>query len=179
MKPVKEPGEASGSVAPRSFPRNVGYARVFTAQASPVSPVEVYDALYSRGFLPGFTDPAGEDTPLADAGLAEAEFTVGGEGYRILSMTSSRGSGCLIRVERCSDEDLPDDYLVRRAVHKPKLQYRIQAGGPSNSDRNLCENLAEALMLMTSGVVEIGGLGTKGNRPRVYNSSWVGSIKTR
>jgi hypothetical protein len=41
----------------------------------------------------------------------------------------------------------------------------VDAGGPGNSDRALCENIAETIMLLTGGLVEIGGLGVKGNRP--------------
>jgi hypothetical protein len=159
-------------------PRNIGYASVFTTQSEPILPVTLYDALYERGFLPGFTDADATFAPMADAGLADAVFTVGGEPYRILSMTSSKGNGCKVWVESCTIADLPDEYRARRAVTKPKLVYRVEAGGPSNSDRNLCENIAEALMLETSGLVEIGGLGTKGNRPQLYHSSWLGSIKT-
>lgn len=158
-------------------PRGVAYARVFTGQREPVTPTLLYDALYGRGFLPGFTDPETKTPPMADAGLADAEFTVGGEGYRVLSMTSSKGNGCTIRVDACTEADLPDEYLARRAVARPKLVYSIEAGGPSHSDRNLCENMAEALLLATNGVVEIGGLGVKGNRPKIYTTSWIGEIK--
>lgn len=158
-------------------PRGVAYARVFTGQREPILPSVLYDALYGRGFLPGFTDPKTETPPMADAGLADAEFTIGGEGYRILSMTSSKGNGCTIRVEACTAADLPDEYLVRRAVPRPNLVYIIEAGGPSHSDRNLCENMSEALLLETNGVVIIGGLGVKGNRPKIYTTSWIGSIK--
>src|SRR5204863_5765713 len=38
-------------------PRNVAYARVWTAQRVPVLPADLADALYGRGFMPGFTDP--------------------------------------------------------------------------------------------------------------------------
>ena len=158
-------------------PRGVAYARVFTGQREPITPSELYDALYGRGFLPGFTDPETKNPPLADAGLADAAFAIGGEGFRILSMTSSKGAGCTIRVEACTASDLPDEYLARRAVPRPHLVYFIEAGGPSHSDRNLCENMAEALMLATNGVVFIGGLGVKGNRPKLYTTSWIGEIK--
>lgn len=159
--------------------RNVAYARVFTAQANPITPTDLYDALYGRGFLPGFTDTENTQAPLADAGLADLTFTPGEPGYRILSMTSSRGNGCRVWVENATADDLPDEYLARRAVARPRLVYHIAAGGPSNSDRNLAENIAESLMLLISGVVEIGGLGTKGNRPRIYTSGWVGEIVNR
>jgi hypothetical protein len=159
-------------------PRNMAYALIWTAQSEPVHPATLYDALYGRGFLPGFTDPAATIAPMADAGLADARFEVGGEGYRILSMTSSKGEGCRISVHAATVESLPDDYLARRAVPRPRLVYVVESGGPSNSDRNLCENMAEALMMMTNGVVLLGGLGTKGNKPLLHTSSWLGEIKT-
>jgi hypothetical protein len=159
--------------------RNVAYARVYTGQAEPVTPSQLYDALYGRGFLPGFTDPDADAAPLADAGMADLVFAPGEPGFRVLSMTSSRGNGCRVWVEEAAAEDLPDEYLLRRAVPRPRLVYGITAGGPSNSDRNLAENIAEALLFLASGAVLIGGLGTKGNKPRVYTSGWVGEIVNR
>lgn len=158
-------------------PRGVAYARVFTGQRVPITPSELYDALYGRGFLPGFTDPETKIPPMADAGLADAEFKIGGDAYRVLSLTSSKGNGCTIRVDACTAADLPDEYLARRAVPRPNLVYIIEASGPSHSDRNLCENIAESLLLATNGVVMIGGLGVKGNRPKIYTTSWIGTIK--
>jgi hypothetical protein len=158
--------------------RGVPYARVFTAQATPVLPADLADALTGRGFVPGFSDPDNKTAPLQEAGLAEARFTVGDSGYRILSLSSSRGDGCRIAVRAASADDLPDDYLARRTVARPKLVYLLLAGGPGNSDRNLCENIAEALLLLTSGLVEIAGRGVRGgNRPTLYNSFWLGSIR--
>jgi len=158
-------------------PRNIAYARVWTAQREPVLPADLADALYGRGFMPGFTDPEGIAAPVAEAGLADARFAPGGDGFRVISLTSSRGAGCCVAVNTASEADLPDDYRARRAVPRPRLVYVLEAGGPSHSDRNLCENLAEALLLMTGGLVEIGGLGTKGNRLVLYSSSWIGAIK--
>jgi hypothetical protein len=158
--------------------RGVPYARVFTAQSEPILPAVLADALEGRGFVPGFTDPAGETPALQDAGLADARFTVGGEGYRIVSLSSSRGEGCQIMVRATSADQLPDDYLARRTVPKPKLVYLLRGGGLSNSDRNLAENIAEALLLLTNGLVEIGGRGVKGgNRTTLYDSFWLGSIR--
>ncbi|MDX1935145.1 MAG: hypothetical protein SFU56_21310 [Capsulimonadales bacterium] len=158
--------------------RNVAYARVWTAAATPVLPADLAENLYGRGFMPGFTDPEGKNAPLMEAGLAEAVFAVGSDGYRVVNLTSSRGEGCRVSVHPSEAGDLPDDYLARRTVPRPRLCYIVTAGGPAHSDRNLCENIAEALMLMTNGLTEIGGLGMKGNRPTLHNSSWVGSIKT-
>lgn len=162
---------------PQDRPRNLAYARVWTAQTEPVLPADLYDALYGRGFMPGFADPEYTKAPLADAGLADARFVPGEDGYRVISLTSSRGNGCRISVETSDGSDLPDDPIARRNVPRPRLVYILVSGGPSNSDRGLCENIAESLMLMTNGVVEIGGLGTKGNRPNLYSSAWLNAIK--
>lgn len=168
--------EAAPAAAPR--PRGVAFARIWTAQTEPVTPALVSDELFGRGFVPGvITDPTGEAAALSDAGLADARFTVGGDGIRFVSLSSSKGSGSLVRAHESSESDLPDDYLARRTVHRPRLVYHVEAGGPGNSDRNLCENIAEVLMLLTSGVVELGGLGVKGNRPQLYASRWVGTIR--
>ena len=158
-------------------PRGVPFARVFTAQSTPVLPADLADTLTGRGFIPGFADPQGKTAPMQETGLADAIFTMGDDGYRIISLSSSRGNGCRIAVREASVNELPDDYLARRAVPKPKLVYLLLAGGPSNSDRNLCENIAESLMLLTSGLVEIGGRGAKsGNRPELYDSFWLGAV---
>jgi hypothetical protein len=159
-------------------PRNIAYALVWTAQTEPILLLELYDALYGRGFLPGVTDPETKTTPLTEIGLGETRFTVEHEGYRFLSLGSSKGSGCLVTVHTATPESLPDDYIARRAVPRPHLVYVVESGGPSNSDRNLCENIAESLLLLTGGVVLLGGLGTKGNKPALHNRSWVGTIKT-
>jgi len=158
--------------------RGVPYARIFTAQGTPVLPADLADALTGRGFVPGFTDPAGKTAPLHEAGLADARLVAGEEGYRIISLSSSRGNGCRIAVRETQTADLPDDYMARRTVPRPKLVYLLLAGGPGNSDRNLCENIAEALLLMTSGLVEIAGRGVRGgNRSTLYNSFWLGSMR--
>ncbi len=158
-------------------PRGVAYARVWTAQSEPLTPAQITDELYGRGFAPGVTDENATRPALADAGLADARFIVGGEGFRFLNLSSSKGNGCVVTVATATAADLPDDYLSRRTVPHPKLVYRLEAGGPSNSDRNLCENLAETLFLLAEGLVEIGGLGTKGNRPNIYHRTWLGKIK--
>lgn len=170
--------KASPAIAPTERPRNIAYAHVWTAQREPIGVAVLMDELYGRGFLPGVTDIAGEQPPLTDAGLADARFTVDGEGLRVISQQSSKGRGCVVSIRTSSAADLPDDYLARRAVPRPRLCYTIEAGGPSHTDRNLCENIAEALMLMTDGVVEIGGLGTKGNRPTLHKSTWIGKLRT-
>lgn len=161
-----------------SLGRNIPYAQVWTAKKEPILPAELLDELYARGFMPGLTDPEGKTAALTDAGLADARFEVGGEGFRIINLSSSRGNGCRITVRASDIEDRPDDLLARRTVPRPNLAYELIGGGPSNSDRNLCENIAEALMLMSGdGLVQIGGLGTKGNRPVLYASAWLGIVK--
>lgn len=158
-------------------PRNIAYAEIWTAQREPIAVGMLSDELYGRGILPSFTDPEAATAPLTDAGLAEATFRVGDVGFRILSQSSSKGSGCLVTLHESSVEDLPDDYLARRAVARPRLRYLVEAGGPSHSDRNLCEHIAEILMILTDGVALLGGLGTKGNRATLHKTTWIGKIK--
>lgn len=176
-----EEGTAAASAAPAAaeFPRNIAYARVWTARGEPVGVAALSDELYARGFMPGVTDPAGTAPMRNGAGLADARFEVGGEGFRFVSLSSAKGQGCVVSVKASDATELPDDRVSRRTVPRPKLCYTVQAGGPAHSDRNLCENLAEALLLMTDGLVELGGLGTKGNRPTLYKSRWVGDVHAR
>lgn len=179
-QPSKTPLPATAPDDPffAGIARGVPFARIYTAQNAPILPAVLADALDGRGFVPGFTDPDNTTAPLNESGLADAVFTVGDLGYRIISLSSSRGNGCRIAVRETSAEELPDDYMARRSVPKPKLLYLLMAGGASNSDRNLCENIAEAVMLLTDGLVEIGGRGSKsGNRPELYDSFWLGSIR--
>jgi hypothetical protein len=176
---TEAPTATAATVAPTERPRNIAYARVWTAQSEPITPVQLYDALYGRGFMPGFTDPAYSAAPLTEVGLDSLTFTAGGESHRLISLTSGKGNGCLVTVDTCDASDLPDHYIARRTVPRPKLVYIVQAGGQSNNDRVLCENIAEVLLLMTGGLVEIGGLGTKGNRPNLYHSSWLNTIKAQ
>jgi hypothetical protein len=158
-------------------PRGVAYARIWTTSSEVITPGDIADALYGRGFMPGLTDLEATRPALSEAGLADAEFIVGEDGWRFVSLSSSRGSGCKVTVRTVENDELPDDYLARRTVHNPRLVYSVDAGGPGNSDRALCENIAETIMLLTSGLVEIGGLGVKGNRPALHNRSWIGKIK--
>ncbi len=159
--------------------RGVSFARVFTGRATPVLPADLADALTGRGFVPGFTDPEGTEAALQEAGLADARFEIGGAGFRVVSLSSSRGNGCRIAAREAALDELPDDFLARRAVPKPRLVYLLMAGGPGNSDRNLCENIAESLMILTDGLAEIGGRGARGgNRPELHDSFWLGSLRT-
>jgi hypothetical protein len=158
--------------------RGVPYARVFTAQGTPILPADLADALTGRGFVPGFSDPDKKTAPLQEAGLADARFVAGDDGFRIISLSSSRGEGCRLVVRETNMSELPDDYLARRTVPKPRLVYLLLAGGPGNSDRNLCENIAESLLLMTNGLVQIAGRGVRGgNRATLFDAFWLGSIR--
>lgn len=156
-------------------PRGVAIAHIWTTAAEPLSPAELADLLTERGFVPGVADAAGE--VHAGTGLASARFDVGGDAWSFLSLSSSKGNGCTVSIVTAETTPLPDDYLLKRAVRKPKLVYVVQAGGPSNSDRNLCENIAEALLVAQNGAVQISGRGTKGNKPVSYTNPWIGEIK--
>ena len=157
------------------LPRGVAIAHVWTHATEPLTPAELADFLTERGFVPGVLDEAG--TIHAETGLAEAHFSVDGPVWRFFSLSSSKGDGCTVTLHSADSEPMPDDYLLKRAVRKPRLVYRLIAGGPSNSDRNLCENLAEAILVAQNGAVQIAGRGVKGNKPTNYTNPWIGEIK--
>jgi hypothetical protein len=157
--------------------RNVAYARVWTGDTKPVEVVTLCDALADRGFIPGVTDAQSVHTPTSETGWGDYALTLGGDALRFVSLSSSRGNGATVRLVPIAEEPMPDDRILQRAVRHPQMVYLIEAGGPSNSDRNLCENLAEALMLATHGGVEIGGRGVKGNKPVRYTRCWLGQVK--
>lgn len=157
------------------LPRGVAIAHVWTHATAPLTPAELADFLSERGFVPGVADESG--TIHADTGLAEARFVIGGSAWSFLSLSSSKGNGCTVTALSADAEPMPDDYILKRAVRKSRLVYRVIAGGPSNSDRNLCENLAEALLVAQNGAVQIAGRGTKGNKPVNYTNPWIGEIK--
>src|SRR5947208_2490974 len=125
-----EPTMTSGKVPVRG--RNVAYAHVWSARPEPVLPAVLAEVLYGRGFMPGITDPEGHTAALSEAGLADARFEVGDPGFRIVSLSSSRGNGCRVYVEAADPADLPAETLARRTVPRPKLLYVVEAGGPSN-----------------------------------------------
>ncbi len=155
--------------------RGTARARVWTAQTEPLSPTDLLEELSARGFTPGLTGPEEQGAAMA---TADAQFTTGGAGYRVVSLSSSKGTGCLVRVDEAEADSLPDSYLAQRAVRRPRLVYSLEAGGPSNSDRALVENIAETLMLLGSGAVEISGRGPRaGNKPVIYTTRWLGEIK--
>jgi hypothetical protein len=159
--------------------RNTAYARVWTVHTEIVTPAQLADALFERGFVPGVVVEDGA-APLSDAGLAEVRFEPGAAPLRFLSLSSSRGDGCRVSAARLPDggDPLPDVPLARANVRHPAVFYRVDANGPSNSDRSLCENLAEVLLDLTNGVVEVGGRGPRGNKPVLYARRWLGGIKT-
>ena len=154
--------------------RNTAMARVWTLQAEAVLPAELADDLTGRGFVPGVTDEAAQEGSRNGAGLADLRFTVGGPGLRFVSLASSRGDGVVVRVVPMDEDNPPPEVpTLRHYARRGKLVYWIEALGPSNSDRTLCENVAEALLERTGGVVEIAGRGTRGNKPTVYSSAWL------
>ena len=127
VSPASLPATAPDDPFFAGIARGVPFARVFTGRAEPVLPADLADALFGRGFVPGFTDPGGTTAALQEAGLAEARFTLGAEGYRVVSLSSSRGNGCLVMVRETLPGELPDDYLARRAVPKPKTVVPAQS----------------------------------------------------
>lgn len=155
--------------------RNSAVARIWTTHKEPILPADLADDLTGRGFVPGVTDAAGTEPARSATGLAEMRLTVDGVGVRFLSLSSSRGDGAVVRVETHDElRPLPNHPAARPISRRGGVVYVVEAQGPSNSDRNLCENLAEAIMERVDGLVEIGGRGTKGNRPAVYVSPWLG-----
>jgi hypothetical protein len=156
----------------------VPYARIWTQRGEPLALADLADALTDRGFVAGFSDPHAQSAPLTDAGLAEARFVPGDRGYLVVSsLRAGAAAAAFCRGEprrpRAGRRRLPDQ--ARRAAAPPDLSGRGR--GPSNSDRNLAENIAEALMVLTNGAVEIGGLGTKGNKPVGHTNHWLGSLR--
>ena len=156
--------------------RNIAYARVWSVQTEPTLPAELAEDLAGRGFVAGVSDVDLKGALMNEAGLGDAHFEIDGEPLRFLSMSSSKGNGCTVRVKQATDAD-PVPPRGQAAVRHPRLVYLIEAGGPAHSDRNLCENLAEALLMRTGGLAEVGGRGVKGNRPELYHSRWIGKIK--
>jgi hypothetical protein len=156
--------------------RNVAFARVWTVQGDATLPADLADDLTDRGFVPGVIDIAGEGALMNEVGLADARLTPDGEGLRFVSLSSSKGGGCVVRVKLATDAD-PVPPEGRSAVRHPRLVYLIEAAGQAHSDRNLCENIAEALLVRTGGLAEVGGRGVKGNKPTLYRNRWLGQIK--
>jgi hypothetical protein len=157
--------------------RNTAYARVWTGHEEPVDIGILCDALAGRGFVPGVTDPKREGPLYSEAGLDKCELTHGHEGWRFVNLSSSHGSGCVVTVHTIEEEPMPDDKYIQRRLSRPRLCYRIEAGGSSNSDRSICENLAESLMVLAEGVAEMGGRGVKGNKPTLYTHRWLGKVR--
>lgn len=155
--------------------RNTALALVWTTHRDLVAPAELEDDLTGRGFVPGITDADATQGARNAAGLADWAWEVEGSALRFLSLSSSRGQGVQVRVEEAdARHPAPDHPAARPVARRGGVVYVIEALGPGNSDRNLCENLAEAIMLRVDGVVEIKGRGVKGNRPTVYVSPWLG-----
>ncbi len=157
--------------------RNIAFARVWTVHPEPILPADLADDLTDRGFVPGTIDVNGEGALMNEVGLADARLVEDGEGLRFVSLSSSKGGGCVVRVKTATDEADPVPPTGRNAVRHPRLVYYVEAAGPAHSDRNLCENLAEALLVRTGGLAEVVGRGVKGNKPTMYRNRWLGQIK--
>ena len=155
--------------------RNTAYARIWTLDSTPIVPADLAEDLAGRGFVPGITDAEFEQAARNAEGLADVELQVDGPALRFVSLSSSRGNGVRLSFVRMDEDHVPPDHPTARPIaRRGGYVYVVEALGPGNSDRNLCENLAEAIMERTGGVVEIRGRGVKGNRPAVYTSPWLG-----
>jgi len=157
--------------------RNVAFARVWTVQSEAAIPADIAGDLTDRGFVPGVIELAGEGALMNEVGLADARFTPEDDGLRFVSLSSSKGGGCTVRVKHATEND-PVPPEGRNVVRNARLVYLIEAAGQAHSDRNLCENLAEALLVRTGGLAEVGGRGVKGNKPTIYRNRWLGQIKS-
>ena len=158
--------------------RNIALARVWAVTAQPIVVAEICDDLFGRGFMPAVTLADGTGPLLQETGLADAHLAVGGETWRFVNLSSTKGDGCVVTLETVEGAPLDETPQLRHVARNARLMYRIESGGPSHSDRNLCENLAEILLSRTEGIVVISGRGTRGNRPMVYTRPWLGGIRS-
>jgi len=155
--------------------RNTAKASVWTLQTELLTPQHLVDALIDRGFLPGITPVGQEDETQAGATSDLWQMQLGGPGYHLASLSSSKGQGATVTVnEFAAGSELPGHQFGRTLSRRGGIIYSIEAHGPSNSDRALCENLAEAIMEAVDGLVEISGRGQRGNKPSTYTSRWLG-----
>jgi len=155
--------------------RNTAKASVWTLQTELLTPQHLVDALIDRGFLPGITPVGQEDETQAGSTSDLWQMQLGGPGYHLASLSSSKGKGATVTVnEFAAGSELPGHQFGRTLSRRGGIIYSIEAHGPSNSDRALCENLAEAIMEAVDGLVEISGRGQRGNKPSTYTSRWLG-----
>jgi hypothetical protein len=155
--------------------RNTAKASVWTLQTELLTPQHLVDALIDRGFLPGITPVGQEDETQAGSTSDLWQMHHGGPGYHLASLSSSKGQGATVTVnEFAPGTELPGHQFGRTLSRRGGIVYSIVAHGPSNSDRALCENLAEAIMEAVDGLVEISGRGQRGNKPSTYTSRWLG-----
>jgi len=155
--------------------RNTAKASVWTLQTELLTPQHLVDALIDRGFLPGITPVGQEDETQAGSTSDLWQMQLGGPGYHLASLSSSKGQGATVTVnEFAPGTELPGHQFGRTLSRRGGIIYSIVAHGPSNSDRALCENLAEAIMEAVDGLVEISGRGQRGNKPSTYTSRWLG-----
>ena len=155
--------------------RNTARASVWTLQSELLTPQHLVDALIDRGFLPGIT-PVGQDDETQAGSTSDMwQMQVGGPGYHFASLSSSKGQGATVIVNTfAAGTELPGHQFGRTLSRRGGIVYSIEAHGPSNSDRSLCENLTEAIMEAVDGLAEISGRGQRGNKPSVYTSRWLG-----
>jgi hypothetical protein len=155
--------------------RNTARASVWTLQTELLTPQHLVDALIDRGFLPGIT-PVGQDDETQAGSTSDMwQIQVGGPGYHFASLSSSKGQGATVTVNTfAAGTELPGHQFGRTLSRRGGIVYSIEAHGPSNSDRSLCENLTEAIMEAVDGLAEISGRGQRGNKPSVYTSRWLG-----
>ena len=155
--------------------RNTAKASVWTLQTELLTPQHLVDALIDRGFLPGITPVGQEDETQAGSTSDLWQMQLGGPGYHLASLSSSKGQGATVTVNEFGPgAELPGHQFGRTLSRRGGIIYSIVAHGPSNSDRALCENLAEAIMEAVDGLVEISGRGQRGNKPSTYTSRWLG-----
>jgi len=155
--------------------RNTARASVWTLQTELLTPQHLVDALIDRGFLPGITPVGQEDETQAGSTSDMWQMELGEPGYHFASLSSSKGQGATFTVTTfAAGTELPGHQYGRTLGRRGGIVYNIEAHGPSNSDRALCENLAEAIMEAVDGLVEITGRGQRGNKPTAYTSRWLG-----
>lgn len=158
-----------------TFIRNTARASVWTLQKELITPQLLVDALIDRGFLPGIT-PVGQEMETQAGSTSDLwKMAIGADGYHFASLSSSKGQGATVSVQTFEvDAELPGHQFGRTLSRRGGVMYSVEAHSPANSDRTLCENLAEAIMEAVDGLVEVTGRGTRGNKPSTYTSRWLG-----
>ncbi|MFM2221935.1 MAG: hypothetical protein RLZZ78_192, partial [Armatimonadota bacterium] len=76
--------------------RNTAKASVWTLQTELLTPQHLVDALIDRGFLPGITPVGQEDETQAGSTSDLWQMQLGGPGYHLASLSSSKGQGATV-----------------------------------------------------------------------------------